>query len=503
MILRLLGLVYAVAFLVAINQILPLIGSDGLLPAGSYLARVREFYGSNWEGFLHLPSLFWLGHSDAALLTLSWIGLLLSLVVLGGYANAIMLAVLWALYLSLVHVGQDWYGFGWESQLCETGFLAVFLVPLLDGRPFPRRAPPEPVIWLFRWLIFRVMVGAGLIKLRGDVVWRNLTALYYHFETQPLPNPLSRWFDFLPHLVLRAGVLVNDLAELVAPWFVFWQCLGRRIAGIVIIVFQGILILSGNLSFLNWLTIIPALACLDDGLWGRILPRSLVTRASAAASAAVPSRGQRWVTGAVTVLVVFLSVDPALNLISPRQRMNASFDRLDLVNTYGAFGTVGRVRYNVVFEGTDSVVPDDAAAWRPYPYKGLPVDVRTRPPQVAPYQLRLDWQMWFAAMGTPQQYPWTLHLVWKLLHNDPGALSLFARNPFPRRPPRYIRAVLWQYSFARPGNPDGRWWNRKRLGLWLPPLSVADPRLHQFLAAYGWWPSSAGHKSPGVGRRRS
>jgi hypothetical protein len=166
--------------------------------------------------------------------------------------------------------------------------------------------------------------------------------------------------------------------------------------------------------------------------------------------------------------------------------MNTSFDSLDLVNTYGAFGSVGQERLNVVFEGTDADVPDEHAVWKAYPYVALPVALDRRPPQIAPYQPRLDWQMWFAAMSTPDQYPWTLHLVWKLLHNDPGALSLFAGNPFPQKPPRYIRAVLYRYEFDRPGNPEGNWWKREPLGLWLPPLSVDDPRLISYLEGAGW-----------------
>lgn len=489
--LRLLGVVYAVAFLVAANQIVPLIGADGLLPLGHFLDRVRTALGSTTGGFIRLPTLFWFAHGDAFLVAAAWLGFALSCVVVAGYANALLLAVLWALYMSFVHAGQDWYGFGWESQLLETGFLAIFLVPLLDARPFSRREPPPAVLWLFRWLIFRIMLGSGLIKLRGDAVWRNLTALYYHFETQPLPGPLSRWFHFLPRLALRLGVVFNHVAELVAPWFVFWPNLARRAAGVVIILFQVTLILSGNLSFLNWLTIVPALACLDDGFWARLLPDTLVRRATAAAAAAQPSGAMRRAATVVTVLVLVLSWNPVVNLISPQQVMNTSFDPLDLVNTYGAFGTVGKERLNVVFEGTDAEVPDDRAAWREYPYKGLPVDPFRRPPQVAPYQLRLDWEMWFAAMDAPGQYPWTLHLVWKLLHNDPGALSLFAANPFPGRPPRYIRAVLWRYQFAPPGDPAGRWWRRERLGLWLPLFSADDPDLRRFLAAYDWLPPSA------------
>jgi len=158
--------------------------------------------------------------------------------------------------------------------------------------------------------------------------------------------------------------------------------------------------------------------------------------------------------------------------------MNTSYDPLNLVNTYGAFGTVGQERLNVVFEGTQDPVPDDKAHWKAYPYKGLPTDPDKQPPQIAPYQLRLDWQMWFAAMDSAEDYPWTFRLAAKLLHNDPGAVSLFARNPFPDKPPRYIRAVLYRYKFAKPGNPGGHWWEREQLNdSWLPPLSVDDPRL--------------------------
>jgi len=487
-ILRLLGAVYAIGFLVAANQIVPLIGSDGLLPIGLFLDRIQHVLGSSFSGFLRLPSLFWLIHSDTALLTTAWAGFALSCAVTAGYANALMLAILWVLYMSFVHLGQDWYGYGWEVQLLETGFLAIFLCPLLDARPFPRREPPLPILWLFRWLIFRMMLGAGLIKLRGDPAWLDFTALYYHFETQPLPNPLSRQLHFLPKEALRVGVGFNHLAELIAPWLVFWPRIARHTGGSIIILFQVVLILSGNLSFLNWLTIIPALACFDDGLWSKILPRPLVRRAELAAASAVPSRPMRMAAWVATSLVAVLSIQPVVNMLSPHQIMNTSFDPLDLVNTYGAFGTVGRERFNVIFEGTSADAPDETADWKAYPYKGLPVELNKMPPQIAPYQLRLDWQMWFAAMSTPDEYPWTLHLVWKLLHNDPGALSLFRDNPFPQNPPRYVRAVLYQYKFAEPGNPDGRWWTRKELGLWLPPLSADDPRLMEVLQRAGWLP---------------
>ena len=485
--LRLLGVLYAIAFLVAAKQILPLIGSDGLLPVGNYLARVSDALGGTGAGFRKLPSIFWLNHSDAVLVVCAWIGFGLACVVAAGYANAVLLALLWALYMSFVHVGQDWYGYGWEVQLLETGFLAIFLCPLLDPRPFPRRPPPTIIFWLFRALIFRIMLGAGLIKIRGDDSWRDLTALYYHFETQPIPNGLSRWFHFLPRWVLQAGTMFNHIAELVAPWFVFWPRIARHIAGVAIVLFQLTIVVGGNLSFLNWLTILPALTCFDDRFWSKILPRSLTRRAEAAAAAAEPSRPMLRTSWAVAALIAVLSIQPMLNLFSSQQIMNTSFDPLELVNTYGAFGSVGKERFNVVFEGTDAETPDASAEWKEYRYKGLPVAVNERPPQIAPYHLRLDWQMWFAAMGSPEEYPWTLNLAWKLLHNDAKTLSLFAANPFPQKPPRYVRALWYRYKFAPP-NSAGVWWEREPLGVWLPPLSADTPELRELLREAQWLP---------------
>jgi len=261
----------------------------------------------------------------------------------------------------------------------------------------------------------------------------------------------------------------------------------------VMTAFQLTLITSGNLSFFNILTIVPALACLDDAFWAKLLPRSLVQRAAAAE----PSFGMNAAGWLFACVVAVLSIKPVENLMSSNQIMNYSFtefDPIEIVNTYGAFGSVGRERMNVIFEGTDDDLPLPSADWKPYPYLALPVDLNRRPVQVAPYQPRLDWQMWFASMATYRQYPFTLNLVWKLLHNDPGALSLFGGNPFPSHPPRYIRATLYHYWFAQPGNPQGRWWNREVLDSWLPPLSIDDPQLRQFLVAYGWLPSPASGK---------
>jgi len=488
--LRWMGFVYLIAFYVAAKQLVPLVGANGLTPANLFFQRVAASpeYGDSLGGFMAFPSLFWLDCPDTLLRVVPWIGVALSCVVLAGYANAIMMTVLWFFYVSIVHVGQSWYGYGWEIQMSETGFLCIFLCPLLDARPFPLRPPPWQIIILFRWLIVRIMLGSALIKLRGDSCWRDLTALYYHFETQPIPNPISRWFHFLPHPVLRFGVIWTFVVELGAPWFCFGPRWGRYIAGALIISFQFTLIVSGNLSFFNWLTILPALACFDDRFWRRIAPTFLTSYAVEAQLAARPSRQMDGLAWVVVVLVGFLSIQPALNLLSPNQAMNASFefDTLHLVNTYGAFGSVGRERPVIIFEGSDSADPATATDWKEYPYVGSPWDPKLPPPFIAPYQPHLDWQLWFAAMAGPGEYPWTLNLVWKLLHNDPATLGLFAGNPFPDHPPRYVRAVLYNYHFARPGNPEHVYWTRDRLGLWLPAFSVDSPELLNALRQEGW-----------------
>ena len=491
LILRLLGLVYFVAFLSLARQVVPLIGDHGLLPAPLFLDQVARTLGSRTDAFLRLPSLFWFAYSERLMVTLAWVGAGLSLLVLAGLANAILLLALWALYMSFVHIGQLWYGYGWEIQLLETGFLATFLCPLFDPRPFPRRAPSAVVITLFRWLIFRIMLGAGLIKLRGDACWRDFTCLYYHYETQPIPNPVSRWLHFLPKPVHRLGVLFNHLSELVAPWFAFGPRRARHLAGGVLLAFQITLIVSGNLSFLNWLTIVPILACFDDALLSRVLPRRLGERARLAAQAARPSRAQNVAVAALALAVGALSVFPVLNMLSPRQAMNTSFDPLALVNTYGAFGSVGKERDEIVFEGTREADITATTQWREYEFPCKPGDPQRRPCVISPYHYRLDWQIWFAAMASPREYPWTVHFAWKLLHNDPGTLRLLVNDPFPGEPPRYVRALLYRYRFSRsaaPGDPGGAWWHRSLLGEWLPPLAANDPALRRFLAAHGWLP---------------
>lgn len=486
--LRGLGLVYAVAFSTAWIQGPGLLGSKGLLPMSAFLGRVGARHGTTWEAFVALPTVFWWADSDTALLAVAALGVLGSLAVVAGVTHAGLMVGLWGLYLSIDHVGQRWYAFGWESQLLETGFLAVFLCPLTAWRPFARPPPIVP-IWLLRWLVVRIMLGAGLIKLRGDPCWTDLTCLAFHFETQPIPGPLSALFHHAPTPVLRAGVVFNHAVELVAPVFAFGPRRARHLAGLAMVGFQLTLVASGNLSFLNWLTILPCVACFDDGALRRLVPAGLRRRVDGLGAVPV-GRHHRLVTYALAGLVGWLSLPVVANLMGSRQAMNRSFDRLHLVNTYGAFGSVGRVRHELVIEGTSDPDPDDPEAnWRPYGFRCKPGDPARRPCLITPYHLRLDWLAWFAALeaarsGQLQREDWVLHLLYKLLVAEPVVLDLLGDNPFPNGPPRFVRVSLYRYAFAETGG--GNWWTRERLGTLVRPVGAEDPDLLGYLQRRGW-----------------
>jgi hypothetical protein len=454
---RALALIYLVAFLCAANQFVPLLGEHGLMPASRFVRYVP---------FRASPSMFSFTSTDAAFRIAAWLGVALACVAFLGLAdrqNAILPAAvwiaLWALYLSFVNVGQTFYAFGWETLLLETGFFAIFI----GGR---LTMPSGWMIGIYRWLLFRVMFGAGLIKLRGDPCWRDLTCLDYYFETQPMPNPLSWYFHWMPASVHRAGVVFNHVAELGVPFAYFAPQPIAGIAGLVTIVFQLILIASGNLSWLNWITIVLCIPTLDDR-WFSWLPIS-------APALQEPQLVQRLLVYGAVALVAVLSVGPVRNMLSPGQIMNTSFEPLHLVNTYGAFGSITRTRNEIIIEGTDDAVITPASTWREYEFKGKPGDPARRPPQVAPYHLRLDWLMWFAAFSTPDEHPWFTALLAKLLEGDAGTLSLLRKNPFPDRPPRYVRAQYYEYRFTtrEERRASGRWWNRQLVGTYFSPASL-------------------------------
>jgi hypothetical protein len=470
---RSLAAIYFVAFLVAANQFRPLLGAHGLTPVPFMLQQTR---------FWQSPSVFFLYYSDGFATLLSWLGVSCAVLALTGlserFGTPVSMAVwgcMWLTYLSIVNVGQTWYAFGWESLLLESGFLAIFL----GARG---TAPPVLVIWLFRWVLFRLMFGAGMIKLRGDPCWRDLTCLVYHYQSQPIPNPVSWYLQKSPLLISKLGVLFNHLAEIVAPFGYLLPFTNvRRAAGIITVLFQASIIVSGNLSWLNWLTIVIAISCFDDRLLSHVLP----FKAGELAPVAVP---HQVAIGVLAAVVAVLSIRPALNLISSRQIMNASFEPLHLVNTYGAFGSISRQRFEIILEGTADSVVTPASAWKEYGFKAKPGDVSRRPPVLAPYHRRLDWLMWFIPLDPNYADTWFPALIGRLLQNDKPTLSLMARNPFPDSPPVWIRAQAYEYRFTT--GPErkatGNYWDRTLTGEFLRPVSLATPGFVSTLESQGW-----------------
>jgi hypothetical protein len=458
---RLLGVVYLVAFASVFNQFAPLCGERGLQPVAPYL-RVT--------GFRRAPSLFHLRCSDRLARTVAALGMLLSLAVIVGVVERLPLGAamvvwltLWVLYLSFVNVGQIFFGFVWETLLLEAGFLATFLGTAHE-------APLWPAVLMLRWLLVRLELGAGLIKVRSDPAWRNLTALQYHHETQPIPNRWSRTFHHLPPLVHRLEGVGNLVAQLVVPFGLLLPQPWAAWAGAVVVATQLWLMASGNFAWLNLLTLALAVTAFDDGFLGRLLP---VHRPELA----TPPPWFTVIVSAMAVLMLVLSWRPVRNMASRRQVMNASYNRLHLGNTYGLFGHITRERLEVVVEGTADPTPGPGTTWLAYEFKAKPGDPRRPPRQVAPYHLRLDWLMWFAALSPRYAEDWFVGLVAKLLDGDRATLRLLARNPFPEQPPRLARALLYRYRFttAEERNATGEWWRRELLRSYLQPVGLAVP----------------------------
>jgi lipase maturation factor len=454
---RALAALYLVAFAVAANQFVPLLGERGLLPVSRFTQLVP---------FRSSPSLFFLSPTDTAFRICAWLGIGLAVLMLtawpqqrGSIMSAVVWALLWVLYLSFVNVGQTFYSFGWETLLLEAGFLAIFLGGWST-------TPSMWLVWMYRWLLFRIMFGAGLIKIRGDACWRDLTCLNYYFETQPMPNALSWYFHWLPEGVHKAGVAINHFVELIVPFGYFAPQPISGIAALLTVGFQGMLIVSGNLSWLNWLTLVLCIPALDDRFlsWLPLSPPALH-------EADIVHRVAIYVLAAV---VAVLSVAPTLNMLSASQVMNTSFEPFHLVNTYGAFGTITRTRYEIVIEGTDEPSVTPSTAWREYEFKGKPGDPSRRGPQIAPYHLRLDWLMWFEAFSPRPQDEWFIALLQQLLRGDAATLALLKTNPFPDRAPRFLRARYYRYRFttADERRQTGRWWNRELVNEYVPPITI-------------------------------
>ncbi len=479
--LRLLGLVYLIAFVSLALQVTGLVGEHGILPATAFLDRTRALYGG--AAYRLFPTVCWLGAGDGALRVLCWGGAALSLLVVAGVAQAPVLALLWACYLSVSVVGQTFLWFQWDGLLLETGVLAVLYAPLRWLPSRGREPQPSGVIrWLVWLLLFKLMFLSGITKLAsGDPTWRHLTALDYHFWTQPLP-PWTAWYaQQLPGWVHQGMTLGMFAIELGAPWLIFAprRFPGLRVAACALLVLGQLgIALTGNYGFFNLLAIVLCLALLDDVTLRRVLPLRL------AAGAAEPLWWRR-VTASVAAVIAPLSAltfarEIAATLPGARGSGDIAILRaiapLRSVNGYGLFRVMTTERPEIVIEGSR-----DSVHWREYEFRWKPGDVTRRPGFVAPHQPRLDWQMWFAALDPAGAGAWLAGLMRGVLQGTPQVVSLLGADPFPDAPPRYVRLAYYRYRFTTRAERarTGAWWSRELTGYLTRPVSLTDLALHQ------------------------
>ncbi|SPE56593.1 conserved membrane hypothetical protein [Verrucomicrobia bacterium] len=468
---RLLGLIYLVAFASLAVQARGLMGRQGILPADEFLQRRRRWGVRR----LYLwPTLCWISGSDVFLVSLAWSGAGLGALLAAGIAPRASLILLWVFYLSLYTVGEVFLGYQWDVLLLEAGFLAIFLAPGNLAPEFPPSSPPSPIILrLFWWLLFRLIFSSGVVKLRsGDLTWRKFTALSYHFETQPLPTPLAWHAHQLPRRWLRvatAGVLA---VELLVPFLIFGPARVRHWAAGLIVGLMALIELTGNYGFFNWLAIALSVMLLDDQFlwpffqWLRPAAEQVVP--------ATPSATVSWPAMAVALVVAGLSVVVVVRLLRleinwPRPIVRA-IDLLEpfrLVNSYGLFAVMTTTRAEIIIEGSE-----DGLNWQAYDFKWKSGDLTRAPRFVAPHQPRLDWQMWFEALGDYPHHFWFGRLLQRLLEGSPTVLSLLRRNPFSLTPPRFVRALIFDYHFT--GGAErrltGAWWRRQERRFFCPAI---------------------------------
>jgi lipase maturation factor 1 len=456
--LRGLALIYFSAFASMALQIQGLIGENGILPIQLKLTEIAWFFpGSKFSVF---PTLFWLDASDRALTAVCLAGMAASLVLLLAVFDRIALILCYCLYLSISVAGQEFTAFQWDIFLLEAGFLAIFLT-----------WGSEIIVFLYRFLIARFMFMGGLVKLAsGDPSWLNLTALSYHYQTQPLPSPLAYYAYYLPQWFNKfcvAGVLV---IEIIIPIFVFLPRRFRLFAAWSFIILQSSIILTGNYNFFNLLTILICLFLFDDEDFEKRLPSKLVS----AIRQKRPKPGFIAHAAAATwMCVIFLTCATYIWIYNVKQKPDALLYSLvhitsafSLINNYGPFAVMTKERPEIIVQGSI-----DGRNWRTYQFKYKPVNPDKKLSWNIPHQPRLDWQMWFAALDTPAQNPWFARFMKKLLEGSPQVLSLLADNPFQEKPPAYVSALLYRYFYTTPEQraATGQIWQREYLGVYYPP----------------------------------
>ena len=486
--LRLLGLVYLIAFVSWLPQVRGLIGSEGILPATALLQSARTELGS--RAYFALPTLAWLSSTDRALQLLTSAGIAVSLPIIAGIAVGPCLLLAWVLYLSQVSIGQDFMAFQWDILLLEAGFLAIFIAP---WRSFRMRAlapaagsdssaaipaPSPAIVWLFRWLVFRVFFLSGIVKLQsGDSSWRNLTAMSFHYLTQPLPNAIAWYMYQLPLWFQKLSTAIVLGWELFVPLLVFAPRRLRHWGASLLILLQILILLTGNYTFFNLLTIVLCIFLFDDRTLLNDLPRALRAKFAKRIDGTIPVPRPLWRKVGVGILAALLVT---MSLIDIGERFDVDIPRtvaspfaplapFYVTGTYGLFAVMTTTRPEIVIEGSN-----DTKIWREYDFRYKPGDLRRAPGWVAPHQPRLDWQMWFAALGNYRANRWFVNFAVRLLQGSPAVLKLIKDTPFPGHPPRYIRAELYNYRFtsAAEKKATGNWWVREYVGHYLPPIAL-------------------------------
>jgi hypothetical protein len=460
--LRLLGLIYLFAFVSFAVQAAGLIGSHGILPLHEMVDGIRQHTGV--ERFYLMPMLFWWDASDATIQCACWAGAVLALLVMFNRLPRVSLALLFVLYLSLLYAGQDFMSYQWDTYLLETGFLAFLM-----------SYSTRPGVWLLRWLLFRFMFMSGVVKLlSGDPNWWGLSALDYHFFTQPLPTPIAWYAAHLPPGLLRIATGSMLVVELLLPFLIFCPRRLRFVAGLGFLLLQSVILITGNYNWFNLQTMLLCLLLFDDAALRRVLPQRL----SGWLEHRLPVRqaGKSLNVGVLAVagLLVFCSLvqmairfggNPPLLM----QAVDGLIAPLHVVNPYGLFSVMTTERDEIIVEGSL-----DGIEWRAYEFRYKPGDLMRRPPWNIPHQPRLDWQMWFASLDDPRQLSWFARFLQRLLENQPSVIGLLEGNPFPDTPPRYIRAQFYEYTFADPDQKSkGRWWNRRLLGAYFPEAHLS------------------------------
>jgi lipase maturation factor 1 len=462
--LRLLGAIYLMAFASFGVQAGGLVGSHGILPASEFLGAVHQSLGT--ASYWNAPTLLWLNQSDASLRAVWIIGICLSLSLMLGFNARVVRIGLFVLYLSLDTAGQVFMNYQWDALLLEAGFLAIFL------------GSEVVIVRLFRWLLCRLIFLSGAVKLLSqDPNWRYLTALPVHYQTQPLPTPLAWYFYQLPGWFQRMSVTFVFFVELVVPLLVLAPRRIRLFAGLAITVLQLLIFVTGNYAFFNLLTISLCLFVLDDAALSRTLPKRFMSHLASRAHARGRPVWWRVVCGVVATFVLFLSGFEMIGELSgrrwaPAEAVIRAVSPFEIVNTYGLFAVMTTTRPEIIVEGSN-----DGTTWVPYQFKYQPGDLTRAPLWVQPHQPRLDWQMWFAALGDYRSDPWVLRFLARLLEGQPEVLGLLGHNPFPDAPPHYVRALVYDYRFTTlaENKATGDWWKRDLRGSYVPAISLPEP----------------------------